>query len=469
MTKDDRSIDTRVARRFPDHRVDLSFPICLPIYELRVRVTVLAAHKLSTAARYVLQLVDLGVSTPAAIIQHLGLPDALVPRVASELLGLELIEQAADGHLEMTGQGSVVLANSGASMRPQNRHPRLPYDPLTRRVAHVNVDELRERSVVRGEGLYVVPTRPRRPRPSDISFDEVRRYCAEYGVLREGNELLGIVDIKDVRLKYRTDVRLVRLIGHHTSKALYAAYRDTHYLEDESAGLQRLADKGVSLVPAEFDRADSSVTLGRTSVSKEEAQLLKAIKNADRDILQKDSVKEKQGPVGLEELRERLRTETGGQFGLVRTEEHRALLLRAIREARRQLTLVSAWINPRAHYEEVATMICDAISRGTRVRIAWGLGTTRAAENDRNRISGRAALKRLEDLIPNAYRSRLIEKRTETHEKYIICDSSFCAFGSFNWLSYRGERDEGYRREVSYYTERKEDIRLFEKLSEQLF
>jgi len=60
-------------------------------------------------------------------------------------------------------------------------------------------------------------------------------------------------------------------------------------------------------------------------------------------------------------------------------------------------------------------------------------------------------------------------KRTETHEKFIICDNRFCVFGSFNWLSYRGERDRGYRRETSLYSERPDDLALWKANADSLF
>lgn len=471
MNQEDSPISARVRARFPDHQVALSFQICLPVYELRVRVTVLAEHKLSTVARFVLQLVALGVSRPSDIHAYLGLPDALVPDVASELLQQQLvIQRADDDSIEITERGREVLANNGISMRPQNRHPRLPYDPLTRRIAHIDVKDVVDRSVVAQQGLYIAPTRPRRPKPNQIQFEDIRRYCNTHDTVRLGGEILGVVDIKDYRLKYRQDVRVFKLTNDVTPNPKYAAYRDIHYLEEESAALQRLADGGSDLTPAEFEELDSVRLLGSTSVSKDEFRLLKAIRDTDRDLNINAG-----GPAGTptaaraNQLRERLRKDTEGHFGLVETEEHRSLLLKAIQQAQSQLTLVSAWIHPRAFDDEVVETLCAAIARGVSVRIAWGFGTTRRAEKARNRIAAQNALKHLRGRIRAKDRGRLVEKRTETHEKYIICDASFCAFGSFNWLSYRGELDDHYRREVSYYTEREEDIRLFRNRSDELF
>ena len=71
--------------------------------------------------------------------------------------------------------------------------------------------------------------------------------------------------------------------------------------------------------------------------------------------------------------------------------------------------------------------------------------------------------------MPERLGKLLMERRVETHEKFIICDDVFCAWGSFNWLSYRGERDSGYRREASVYSERQEDVELWNGNAAALF
>lgn len=50
----------------------------------------------------------------------------------------------------------------------------------------------------------------------------------------------------------------------------------------------------------------------------------------------------------------------------------------------------------------------------------------------------------------------------------IIADR-FCVSGSFNWLSYRGAKDRGYRRESSFYSERPADIALWQNNAASLF
>ena len=209
--------------------------------------------------------------------------------------------------------------------------------------------------------------------------------------------------------------------------------------------------------------ADARAAEGTTQNSHERAVLARQIKElqAEReDLIRK-----------LAEHQEELDRLTKGEIRLIRTEEHRDVLLDAIAKASSELTLVSAWMNPRAFDSEVCRTLADAVARGVTVRIAWGLGAKgrRGASAPRNRVQGENALAGLVRLIPHGHRQRLVSKLTETHEKFIICDDQFCAWGSFNWLSYRGERDSGYRRETSLYSERPDDIAIWKDNADSLF
>ena len=493
------SVIARAERRFPDHRVDAAFEVCIPIYELRVKVTELAEDNLSTASRFVLQLVNIGVSPPNELSKLLGISSEHVVAAAAGLLGGELVVQSPDGGISITDKGRKVLAEGGRSWRPRNRHPKIPYDPLTRRVVDVEIERLLDREAVRSEGLFVLPTSPRKPRIGSVGIDDVGAYVQTYGRSRKKAELISVSDIKDAKLRYRNDIVVVKLNRDNAANPTFAAYRAHQYLEEESAALQRLADGGLDIVPEESKATRSVPWEGSISVSNQEKKLLSDIDKLDEAVVKvehaaavaevshgttqsDDERKELANRIAeLQRERDEIHTQLlgqereleklgGGETKLIKTEEHRDLLLRAIAEASSQVTLVSAWVNARAFDKDLCDLIVAAVERGVSVRIAWGLGAGgRSREAFRNRKKANDALDPLRKRIPRNNNNQLMVKLAETHEKFIICDGRFCAWGSFNWLSYRGERDAGYRRETSFYSEREQDVALWRTNADVLF
>ena len=392
-----------------------------------------------------------------------------------------------------------MLRDGGRTLRPRNRHIHVPYSPLTKRIVDVDTRQLLNRDEVRKNGLFVLPAGPRKPRLSNIRLDEVRDYLRSYGLLREKTEILEVSDIKDVRLRYQSDVIVVKLDAADVDESLFAAYRAQQYLEDETTAIQRLADRGADLLPEDLKAESIAAWHESPFLSPEEAFLIREVDHIDQEVSEAArSVSEARAVLGetqnsqerveleariktleseklnlessLADRDGKLREISRGEVRLIKTEEHRSILLKAIREASSQLTLVSAWIDPYAFDDEVCRFIAAAIGRGVHVRIAWGLGVQRrGAEASRNREKGISALRRLRNLIPRDLSLKLTEVRVDTHEKFIICDDLFCAGGSFNWLSYRGQRDSGYRRETSIYSERPDDIRLWKENADSLF
>lgn len=493
-------IAARAKRRYPDHRMDGGpFQVCLPVYELRLKVTEVAESELSTPARFVLQLASLGIAQPDEIAKLLGLTDIYVAGAAAELLAGDLVSQGPDRSIQLTERGEQVLGTGGKIWRPRNGHIKVSYDPLTKRVIDLDPTQLLDRDIVRKDGLFVVPTKPQKPRLSSIRVDEVKDYMAIYRGSHRRIEILEVSEIRDVRLRYRDDIVLAKLEAPSSGMPIFAAYRAQQYLEEESAMIQRLADRGAELVPAELKATPSTPWTSSVITSREESDLLEDIETLDNQVAEAEwAVEEARATQGvtqdsqerselaariqeleadklhlqgeLAERESRLNTLTQGQTHIVKTEGHRPLLLRAAASASSELTLVSAWIDPFAFDDELCRALVAAIGRGATVRIAWGFGVNKPGPDAaRNRHKGNTALAKLRNLIPGDLRARLVTKITETHEKFIICDDLFCAVGSFNWLSYRGQRDAGYRREASLYSENQELIDLWKDNARTLF
>jgi len=105
----------------------------------------------------------------------------------------------------------------------------------------------------------------------------------------------------------------------------------------------------------------------------------------------------------------------------------------------------------RACNDSLCRLVGDAVARGVRIRIGYGIGNEqnpRDAERNRNNMC--QVKNAFERAITKGSKNLLEMRATSgTHQKILIGDRKFVVAGSFNWLSYVGERDEGYRDETS--------------------
>lgn len=488
----------RAKRRFPGYEVDATYPIGWPVYTVRLALIVSAEQEISTIGRYILRLVGLSPTEPAEVARLLGLSDKFAAGATAELLSGELVIQRPDLHLEITAEGRRTLADRGRFWQPRREYIVIPYDALTHQVLDVNTDTLLRPDVAQKNGLFVVPTTGNKPRLSELRIEAIKDY-ARYDETIKPEEITGVAEIgdRDTRLRYRTDVTVVKLEAPHDDRTVLAAYSGYEYLDEETTILQRLTESGANLVPEEYTYSSTEISTQPPYTSRIEEEFLADVRENDRvvheieqaiveaEVSRQDTQDDREHAeleqriaileaeksaltAKLAESEQKLKEESSGEVRVIYTKEHRPLLLDAIDKAKSEVTLVSAFISPEAFDNEVRRKLRQAMTRGVQVRIAWGLGTTgQKAEAVRKRTRGENVIAELKRGVPKTVlEQRLIVKCTETHEKFIICDNQFCAWGSFNWLSYRGD---GHRRETSDYSERHEDIARRKSVAEDIF
>lgn len=492
----------RAKRRFTEHTVFAAYPMGWPVYAVRLTLTVLSEQEIPTVARYLLQLAALGAAEPSEFSRLLGLSDKFIAGAAAELLSKELVVQRPDRQLEITEPGQKALAAGGRSWSPQREYLTVPFDPITRRILDLGLRDLLHPNDAGKTGLFLLPQSGDKPRLTELPLDAIRDY-ARYEEGLKPEEIVEVAEIhnRDARLRYRNDLTVVRLTAAAGGQPTFAVFRGREYLEAETVTLQRLAEAGAILTPDEYTLDDVRWSPS-PGASSEETQLLAAVREdyramqateqsiVEAQVVQQDTADDREREEQsrrLEELEterndlvrrlagseERLSAQTSGAARILKTSEHRPLLLRAIDTAKVELTIVSAFIAPEAFDGEVRHKLRQALQRGVQVRIAWGLGATgRGREADRKRTRGQEALAPLEESARKAGLTHLLTvKRTETHQKFILCDDRFVAQGSFNWLSNRGESATRYNaeQEASEYSERPDAIARWQEQAAALF
>ena len=113
------AVRVRAKRRFRDHDVDLAYQVCLPVYDLRIRVVEHETGKLSTAARFVLMLANVPVTDVSEIRRLLGLSEGEVVLAAAEVLSAALVEQQPDSEHSNHGARAYGLEGGWAHVPPE--------------------------------------------------------------------------------------------------------------------------------------------------------------------------------------------------------------------------------------------------------------------------------------------------------------------------------------------------------------
>lgn len=396
----------RAKRRFPDYEVEAAYPTGWPVYAVRLALTVLAEDDVATVARFILRLIGLEPMEPAELGRLLGLPDKFVAGAAAELMGKELAIQRPDLHLEITEQGRQALAAGGRSWSPQRKYAHVSFCPLTRQILDIDTGDLLYPDVAGKNGLFVIPASGNKPRLSELQIEDIREY-ARYEADIKPEEITEVAEIRsrDARLRYRNDITVVKLTAPGRNSPTFAAYNGREYLEAETLALQRFAEEsGVNLTPEEFaQNLPEPWTQSRTT-TRDEENLLAAINDADRDAGKVDAdisatqVEQEEAQDGpektelvrrlqqlevdkaeqahrLAEAERMLAEQTGGATRLIKTEEHRPLLLEAIDKAQSELTLVSAWVGPGAFDRQLCRKLRQAMARGFASRGVWERGS----------------------------------------------------------------------------------------------
>src|SRR5260370_330257 len=146
---------------------------------------------------------------------------------------------------------------------------------------------------------------------------------------------------------------------------------------------QDLTDNELALRTLQTDLADSRARRGTTQDRREREAL-------DDRILQLEGELRARGEESAR-LRAQLQQNQGT---FLRTEDHRAVLERALREAREEIIIICPWMNRRTCDDDLCDLVAHALKRGVRIRIGYGI-TERVGDADagRNRANAQKVIR----------------------------------------------------------------------------
>ncbi len=132
----------------------------------------------------------------------------------------------------------------------------------------------------------------------------------------------------------------------------------------------------------------------------------------------------------------------------------RAVLIEALEKAQKRLIIVCPWLSRNSIDADLMQKFRDCLNRNCRIDIGWGYLSGRGKTGKGWGNSALENLRQLEQDCPKQFKLKLLV----THEKFLICDSSFAMLGSHNMLS---SNAQGVIREVGIRTT---DIQIIQGL-----
>lgn len=443
MSAADVAVAEKFASLHPRHRLLACEAAAIPFFVISAPALLQQRKPIPPIDEFVLRLVKLGLRTPVEVGRFLGLESVVTETTLSRLWQSDLIDFPADiaGRvLRLTPQGEQTIEEL-SELKPLEREIWFAFDRLQWRPVPTMVTTLQRPQDVKESGA--MPVRPRsgkRPEVGDLNVAEVERAIKETmkNVLIDA-EVLVIKRIDRAEQRY-LPCQLLIYESDDRKEHVIEVIVDGRRREDLRAAVDGLGGADwlelTFAAPAELDSAgrahlDAVVADARLAVTSlddvRQARILAAREQSDGAVAD-----EPQTPTG--------RPASVEQWDVrqLDTYEHPEYLAEALETARVRLMISSPWISVEVVNRRFRDDLERAAKRGVLIHIGYGF------DRDDGK-SSEHAIKSLETLAER-YPNVVVGDLASTHAKVLLWDQNQITT-SFNWLSFRGDRDRTYRQE----------------------
>lgn len=449
----------------------------IPQWHMEAILTMLKPKKLSVLQEFILKFISSGIDDVSDICNFLGVNKTAVNNAVAVLQKNNLITvDIFYSKLKLTDKGEKALKEA-ATIVPEDIEYALYVDGLLGNV-YLDTRKLYTSKELRSFEIKPINTTVEKPTLDSLVYEEVKRAINLFKKKHayEQDKLEGdLQEISRVAKTYVEYKKVSVLVFMNKSEDIeFQVFDGTTRNDDYSIALQKQYNNNsrvldfdsnfiseaeennslISVLPQEIIESAKSFSYKDSTLEREISNLttqLDAIKknDDDNDEQQKESATERIR--FLEKKIDEMKNERKGADRILSTYDHRPLLLDALDNAQNMVVIVSPWIKSGGLNNEILGRIERALQRSTRVIIGYGI----SEKED----SDRWILQRLTDIQKKKYGDKLLlVKLSNTHEKVLIKDNEYMVITSFNWLSFKGDPNKGFRQETGYYTESKEAI-----------
>lgn len=443
MSATEEAIGEKFACLHPRHRLLACEEAAVPYFIISAPALLQEKQPIPPIDEFVLRLVKQGLTTPSEIGKFLGVEKIVAETTVGRLWQSDLIDFPVDHGsrtLRLTPQGEQAL-HELAELKPTEREIWFAFDRLQWKPVPIAPSTLlRPQDVKDSAALMVRPRSGRRPALGDLNASEIDRAIKESmkNVVIDA-EILVIKRVDRAEQRY-LPCHLLIYESDDRREHIVEVIVDGRRREDLRAAVDGLGGaEWLELTfadPAELDPAgqahlDAVITSSRlavTSLDDVRHARIVAASDSDAEPTTAESETPTRRPASVEKL----------DFRQIETFEHPVYLREALETSRVRLMISSPWITGAVVTARFRDDLERAAKRGVLIHIGYGLGGDDEKSSDR-------AIKSLSALAAR-YPNVVIGYLAQTHAKVLLWDQNQITT-SFNWLSFRGDRDKTYRHE----------------------
>lgn len=449
-----------------------------PVYKVQLKVTLLQKKKIGIIEEFVLKLMNIPINNIDIISNILGIEENLVTDAIANLYKDDLINVRNNTPL-INDKGRDTLKDAEMIV-PQQVSFHFLIDGFTGK-ALPNKSSFTSQEV-KDKNFHVLIPDKEQPTLQDISFSDISNLIKRHSKDNMDSTFQGdLISIDEIEKTYKMYKKRSLLVFIYKDNKIDVKIFDGYDREvDYENILLKMQESNINQIPFDIknpildntntqDKSlvndklikDATVHLHTSKTNKFSTDTLtqliasheKALKHSEElpeeEIMSKTQeikILKKQ----LEQLEEKnLKHSSNTRF--IETYEHRTILLDSLKKAKKLVVILSPWIKFSGFDHELQNSIKIAIQKGIKVVIGYGI-----AEKD---DSDPRAINIIKEMQKSRFGKNLILKKLgNTHEKVLLVDGIYTVITSFNWLSFQGNPNWGFRQESGIYTENQETI-----------
>lgn len=495
------------AKKVPNAFLAKYYWLAAPQYRIKCTLTMLKPKKITVLQEYILRFIAAGVDNIGEISNFLGVSLTSVNSAVAQMDhdNLVIVDlRTASAKLTPTGTAAIDELNL---VIPTSTECDLLMDGLTGEIRIASRVGISPRNV-KQLGLSAVVPQFGTPTIEDLAFEPVSKAIAKFKKTQSSQaerfegELQEVVDVSSVTVEYEKVAVLVYInndqdlaelqIYGGTSLAIHKTEYETVLTKMYKEGVQifkldkrtEVDDASESndgetpssfkkLIPEElFIQAKDNTAATEDQQKKEELSAYRAeLEDVDdrtthysgshSDTSEEEALTQRRAELKREI--DRLEEELAQQKAvrILSTYEHRPLLIDALQSSQTSVVIISPWIKAQSMDTDVLELIRAAVNRGVKITIGYGISNKTDSDSD--------VINQLENIKRKSKGNLVLIAANNTHEKVLIKDDEYIVITSFNWMSFRGNVDWGFRRETGIYLESKDIIKSMKSDIEERF